>query len=172
MLWKKYSKLLLLTLVAVGILWYFGRGLDWDEVGRSLKRADPVLLVLSALVICVGYLLRAFRWRTLLAPIAESDLWILFETTTVGFAAVFLFGRAGEVVRPIWLPARDARIRPTSAFVTIGVERLCDLTAIVILFVINLLWFRAPEGREAEFLFVNRAGFLLLICTVVAIASL
>jgi glycosyltransferase 2 family protein len=172
MQFRKYVKFIVLTLTAAAILWYFGRGLNWEEVIGSLKRANPTLLALATLVICFGYVLRALRWRTLLEPLSKSNLATLFETTTVGYAAVFLFGRAGEVVRPLWLPVRDPRIRPTAALVTIGVERLCDLAAIVVVFAFNLIWFRVPPGRESDFAFVNRAGLLLLACTVLGVIAL
>jgi uncharacterized protein (TIRG00374 family) len=169
---RKYFKFVVLSLLAILILWYFGRNLDWTEVWSSLRRADGVQLAIATSIICFGYLLRAFRWRTLLAPITESRLHDLFATTTIGFAAVFLFGRAGEVVRPLWLPMRDNRIRPSAALVTIGLERICDLIAIVLLFALNLLWFQAPQGREAEYVMVNRAGLLMLIGTGVGLVAL
>lgn len=169
---RKYFKFFVLSALAILILWYFGRSLDWNEVWSSLRRADALQLIIATAIICFGYLLRAFRWRTLLAPITESNLRDLFATTTIGFAAVFLFGRAGEVVRPLWLPMRDKRIRPSAALVTIGLERICDLIAIVLLFALNLLWFQAPAGREAEYVMVNRAGLLMLIGTVVGLAAL
>lgn len=169
---RKYFKFIVLSVLAILILWYFGRSLDWADVWNSVRRADTVQLAAATLIICFGYLLRAFRWRTLLAPITESRLQDLFATTTIGFAAVFLFGRAGEVVRPLWLPMRDNRIRPSAALVTIGLERICDLIAIVLLFALNLLWFQAPQAREAEYATVNRAGFLMLIGTGVGLVGL
>jgi uncharacterized protein (TIRG00374 family) len=169
---RKYFKFFVLSALAILILWYFGRSLDWTEVWSSLRRADALQLTIATAIICFGYLLRAFRWRTLLAPISESNLRDLFATTTIGFAAVFLFGRAGEVVRPLWLPMRDKRIRPSAALVTIGLERICDLIAIVLLFALNLLWFHAPPGREAEYVMVNRVGLLMLICVVAGLVAL
>lgn len=169
---RKYLKFILLSILAVAILWYFGRNLDWVEVRSSLQKANILLLLLATSIICLGYLLRAFRWRTLLAPITESSLRELFATTTIGYASVFLFGRAGEVVRPLWLPMRDKRVRPSAALITIGIERVCDLSSIIILFALNLLWFRAPAGRETEFAFVNRIGVLLLISVVVGFIAL
>ena len=68
--------------------------------------------------------------------------------TTVGFGAVFLFGRAGEVVRPAVLTLHDRRVRPARSFVTIVVERLYDMVAVVVLFAANLLWFPAPAGTR------------------------
>lgn len=172
MFWQKYLKFFVLCLLAIAIIWYFGSSLDWSEVGHSLQKANVSVLMLATSVICFGYLLRALRWRTLLAPITETNLRELFATTTIGFAAVFLFGRTGEVVRPLWLPMRDPRVRPVAALISIGIERIFDLTALVLLFALNLLWFQAPAGREADFVFVNRIGLLLVAATFFGIVSL
>jgi uncharacterized protein (TIRG00374 family) len=159
---SKQLKFVVLFLLAVLILWYFGKDLDWQEVRTSLRRADPYYLGASVLVICFGYFLRAVRWQVLLRPITESSLKELFATTTVGFSAIFLIGRAGEIVRPMWLPMRDRRVRPSAALVTLGLERIFDLAALVMLFSLNLLWFSVPAGREAEFRYVSMAGYLML----------
>lgn len=159
---RKYIKFIVLFSIAVFIFWFFGRNLDWQEVTQSLKQANPVYIGAAVLIICLGYLLRAKRWQVLLEPITESSLKELFATTTVGFAAVFLIGRAGEIVRPMWLPMRDERVRPSAALVTLGVERIFDFAAIICFFAINLLWFDVPAGRENEFAYVKLVGFLML----------
>lgn len=159
---RKYVKFTLLFLFAVFLFWFFGRDLDWALVRQSLKKADPVYLSISVLIICLGYLLRAIRWKVLLKPITESSLKELFATTTVGFAAIFLVGRAGELVRPMWLPMRDRRVRPSAALVTLGLERIFDLAAIVCFFSANLLFFKPPAGREEEFKYVEIAGVAML----------
>lgn len=148
--------------VAALILWFFGRNLDWQEVVKSLRKADTFYLFLAILVVCFGYLLRAIRWKVLLQPITESSLKELFATTTVGFAAIFFVGRMGEIVRPMWLPMRDRRVRPSAALVTLGVERIFDLASLICFFSINLIWFDPPVGRENEFGYVKLVGNLLL----------
>ena len=169
---RKYLKFILLLLFAVFIFWFFGRNLNWDEVGQSLRQADAGYLTVAVLIICLGYLLRAKRWQVLLAPITETSLKELFATTTVGFAAVFFIGRMGEIVRPMWLPMRDDRVRPSAALVTLGVERICDLTALICFFAVNLLWFSAPAGRETEFASVKIVGILMLVGVAFGIAAL
>lgn len=159
---RTYLKFPILILLAVLLLWFFGRGLDWQQVRQGLEKADKLHLIFATLLICLGYLLRALRWRTLLSPITETSVRELFATTTVGFAAVFLIGRAGEIVRPMWLPMRDKRVRPSAALVTLGVERICDLAALAGIFALNLIWFETPAGREAEFAYVRWAGMLML----------
>jgi len=160
---RKSLKFILLFLFAVFIFWFFGRNLNWQQVSQSLRKADAFYITMATLIICLGYLLRAVRWKVLLAPITESSLKELFATTTVGFAAIFLVGRAGEIVRPMWLPMRDRRVRPSAALVTLFIERIFDLAALICFFAVNLLWFNAPVGREAEFEYVRMVGILMLI---------
>jgi len=169
---RKYIKFILLFAFAGFIFWFFGRNLDWQEVSQSLRRADPWYLGLATLTICLGYLLRAIRWKVLLEPITESSLKELFATTTVGFAAIFLIGRAGEIVRPMWLPMRDKRVRPSAALVTLGLERIFDLAALACFFSVNLLWFTPPAGRETEFEYVETVGITMLVAVVFGFAAL
>ncbi|MEO6391353.1 MAG: lysylphosphatidylglycerol synthase transmembrane domain-containing protein [Pyrinomonadaceae bacterium] len=170
---RKYFKYLALLLLAGLILWWFGRGLNWSEVGHTVAQADKRWLALAAAVIAGGYFVRALRWRTLLAPLCETSLRELFAATTIGFSALILIGRAGEVVRPVVLPMRDRRVRASASFVTIGLERICDSVAVVVIFALNLIWFRPPAGRPAnEFAHVQEAGLFLLVLAAVGIAGL
>lgn len=159
---SRYLKFAILLLITVFIFWFFGRSLDWNEVGSSLLKAKAAYVTPAVLIICLGYLLRAKRWQVLLDPVAKTSLKELFATTTVGFTAVFLVGRAGEIVRPMWLPMRDKRVRPSAAFVTLGLERIFDLASIICFFAVNLLFFQPPAGRESDLQYVRTAGYLML----------
>ncbi|HEY0544845.1 MAG TPA: lysylphosphatidylglycerol synthase transmembrane domain-containing protein [Pyrinomonadaceae bacterium] len=159
---RKYLKYLVLLILTAIFFWWFAHNLKWAEVSQSLSKSDWRLVAAAAAIISAGYLVRAFRWRTLLSPITPTRLRELFAATTMGFSSVFLFGRAGEVVRPVVLPLRDERVRPAASFVTIMVERLCDMVAVIMLFAINLLWF-SPYRHAEEFAQVRKGGFLLLL---------
>ncbi len=159
-------------LIAVLIIWFFGRNLDWQLVSASLRKADPWYLSVSVLIICVGYLLRAVRWQVLLSPITKSSLKELFATTTVGYAAIFFIGRAGEIVRPMWLPMRDRRVRPSAALVTLGLERIFDMASLICFFAFNLLFFTPQAGREHEFEFIEIIGWLLLVGAIAGFVAL
>jgi hypothetical protein len=158
---RKYVKFSLLFLLAILIIWFFGRNLDWAEVNRSLRKANVYYLALAVVIISFGYWLRAKRWQVLLSPITESSMKELFATTTVGFAAVFLVGRMGEIVRPMWLPMRDKRVRASAALVTLMVERILDFASLISFFAFNLIWFTPPPGREQDFAFVETTGWII-----------
>jgi uncharacterized protein (TIRG00374 family) len=170
--YRKYIEFAALCLLAAALLWWFGRNLDWREVRHSLSTADPLLLTIAILIICVAYLARAFRWGALLKPLGAARLADLFAATTIGFSAVFLIGRAGEVVRPVVLPMRDPRVRPSAALVTILIERIYDFVAVALVFAINLIWFRPPIALEVSFGRVRAVGLSLLGGTILGIAFL
>lgn len=169
---RKYVKFILLFLFAVFIFWFVGRNLNWSEVATGLRTANLWYLGAATLIICFGYFLRAVRWQVLLDPLTKSSLKELFATTTVGFTAIFLIGRMGEIVRPMWLPMRDRRVRPGAAVVTIFVERVFDLASLICFFSISLIWFKTPAGHESEFASIKLIGNLMLAGAIIGFVSL
>ena len=170
--YRKYLEFGILCLLASVLLWWFGRNLDWVEVRRTVANSDPYLLGTAILIICLIYLFRSLRWGALLNPLASARLSDLFAATTIGFSAVFLVGRAGEFVRPVVLSMRDPRVRPSASLVTILVERIYDLTAVALIFSVNLIWFKPPLTFEVSFEQVRLAGFGLLGAIVLGIVFL
>jgi uncharacterized protein (TIRG00374 family) len=160
---RKYVEFGAFSFLAIAILWWFGRHLDWAEVRGAVGRANPYLLLLALVVICSTYFLRSARWGALLAPLSPASMRNLFIATTVGFGALFLLGRMGEVVRPLVLPMRDPKIRPSASFVTIMVERIYDMLAIVVFFAANLIWMKPPANSAVEFNRVRFIGVFMLV---------
>lgn len=170
--YRKYIEFGVLCLLAAGLLWWFGRNLNWAEVRQTLASADPWLLAAAVAIISVAYSFRAFRWGALLKPLSAARFSDLFAATTIGFGAVFLIGRAGEFVRPVALSMRDPRVRPSASLVTIVVERIYDLTAIALMFALNLIWFVPPPSLEVSFDRVRLVGWGLFIATLLGIIFL
>ena len=170
--YRKYIEFVVLCLLASALLWWFGRILDWVEVRRAVSDADPYPLIAGVLIVCVAYLFRAFRWGALLKPLRPARLSDLFAATTIGFSAIFLIGRAGEFVRPVVLSMRDPRVRPSASLVTILVERIYDMTAVALMFAVNLIWFKPPFALGVSFERVRTVGWALLGATILGIAFL
>lgn len=168
---RKHLKFVALCLAAALVLVWFVRNLNWAEVSAAIRKADWRLIAAAVALVWLTYLIRAFRWRALLRPLAPAaSLGKAFAATTVGFSAIFLVGRAvGEVLRPAFLSLRDPEVRPGPAFVTIAVERVCDMTAVVVLFAANLLVLRLPGVEEGALSRVREAG---LICLAAAVAGI
>ncbi|MDP2055763.1 MAG: lysylphosphatidylglycerol synthase transmembrane domain-containing protein [Acidobacteriota bacterium] len=160
-------RIVLRTLVilglAVGLLYLFLRNADLGKVLTSVRAARVDLLVVSVVMTCVTFLIRAERWQYLLAPLGPTRFMVVLRTTVIGFAAsAVLPARAGEVIRP-YLLARKEGLSATAAFATIIVERILDLVAVLLLLAAFLLWFDPGlESRDsAMFSAIRYGGFVM-----------
>ena len=124
----------LILILTAALLAFFLRSADWAGVWAETSSADEGFLLLAVGTTLTTYLVRAFRWQYLLAPIGPTKFWAAFETTVIGFSANFLLpARPGEVLRP-YLLARRERLAGSAAFATIILERLLDLVTVLLLF--------------------------------------
>jgi uncharacterized protein (TIRG00374 family) len=90
-------------------------------------------IIASIVVTMATYWFRAIRWQVLLAPLKAVPIRSLLSITVVGFSAIFLLGRAGEIARPFWLTRRE-KVALTGSVATIVVERVLDMIMLVLAF--------------------------------------
>jgi hypothetical protein len=151
----------LVIVLTIGLLAYFLYGVDLRAVWTETQQADPALLVLALAFVLLTYVVRAFRWQYLLAPIGPTRFATAFQTTVIGFAASFLLpARPGEVLRP-YLLARRENLPPTAAFATIILERLLDLVTVLLMFGVFVLLVDPASLGDASLYARVKAGGLL-----------
>lgn len=130
---------LIAAALTIGLLWWFGRDLNFAEVWQSIATADVGPILLAVVVTFQTYVFRAWRWQVLLLPLGRTRFSPAFRTTVMGFTATFLLpGRIGEVLRP-YLLARREGFSTAAAFATVIVERVLDLATVLLLFGVFLL---------------------------------
>jgi uncharacterized protein (TIRG00374 family) len=171
---RQRARHVLIVLLTIGLLAFFLRDANMSEVWAETRRADPRLLLLAFVTTGLTYVLRAYRWQYLLAPIGPTHFRTAFRTTVIGFAATSLLpARAGEVIRP-YLLARREGLSATAAFATIILERLLDLLTVLILFALFVLLGASGvvAGDPAQFARVKFGGILAAGGAVVASAVL
>lgn len=138
---RSHIRALLALLLAAVLLALFLRNTDLRQVGREMAAARLDLVALALAVTALTYVIRAWRWQYLLAPVGHVRLSAALRATIIGFAATALLpARAGELLRP-WLLARREGLSATAAFATIVVERLLDTVTVLLLFALFLLVF-------------------------------
>jgi uncharacterized protein (TIRG00374 family) len=160
---RNILKTLIVIGLAVGLMALFLRNADLNQVWASVTAARMDYLLLSLLLTCVTFLIRAERWQYLLSPLGPTRFWTVFRTTVIGFgASAVLPARAGEVIRP-YLLARREGLSATAAFATILVERILDLVAVLLLMAAFLLFFDPGlEARDSGFFSAIRFGGLVM----------
>lgn len=169
----RHARIVVVTLLAVGLLAFFLRNADPGRVAHELGNARRDLLAAGGALSAGVYLLRAERWRRLLRPVAPVSFRAALHATIIGFAANSLFpGRVGELLRPYAL-ARREQLSAAAVLATVVIERLLDLLVICFLFS-ALAPFAGPRAPAAgaDLLAVLKATALvagLVACAVFAV---
>jgi hypothetical protein len=163
---------LLVAGLTLGLLWWFFHNLNFREVWRSIEGAHLPLIGAAVLVTMLTYIVRAWRWQALLAPIGHARFRNTFRTTVIGFTATFLLpGRLGEFLRP-YLLARAEGFNTASAFATVIIERVLDLASVVLLFAYLLLTAELDVGREVKLAgAISGALAVVAVCLLIASAG-
>jgi glycosyltransferase 2 family protein len=158
---------ILIAGLTIGLVWVFLRSINLREAWQATLAAHPGWIAAAVGVTLQTYVIRAWRWQSLLEPIGRARFRTAFRTTVIGFAATFLLpARVGEVLRP-YLLARQERLNPAAAFATVIVERLLDLCTVLLLFATALGLANIDVGPEIE-----AAGAAAAVASVVGLVAL
>jgi uncharacterized membrane protein YbhN (UPF0104 family) len=105
---------------------------DWAKFRQYTSGVSLWHIGAGIALIYLAYVLRAIRWAIFLKPTAPTGFRRLIAPQIIGFAALGLFGRAGEFARP-YLIARKQKLTFTSQLAVWTVERFFDLGAVLVL---------------------------------------
>lgn len=144
------------------------RHFQWREFWRYARSISigPVLIAIAAIYCAYG--VRAIRWRVL-AGIPDTPVMHLVSPTIVGFTAVALLGRAGELVRP-WLISSREKLTFESQLLVWVVERLFDTATAVLLIGAGLLVSPASIPYVLAFRTVGAIAILFVLAGAALIA--
>jgi uncharacterized protein (TIRG00374 family) len=171
---RRQLKIIIGFLVGACFIIWFASKLDWAKVWSDLVAANHVLIIVATFLISATYLIRSFRWQALLAPMRKTSISHLFAANAIGFAGIFLFGRAGEFIRPVIASMRE-KIKFTVTLATILIERIFDTIAVAIFFSFALLFFNYNTVNEDSRRIVHDllpVAYIFVIACVVGIVSL
>ena len=126
------------------LIWFSLSGLHikegenkWQYLYNTWQSADKAWLLLMAGVFMLGQVIRAERWRMLMAPTGNKvTSYHSFLSLMIGYLVNLVIPRGGEVSRCYNLYKLDKTPVETS-FGTVVVERIVDLLCLVILLSIS-----------------------------------
>src|SRR5579884_1347040 len=159
---RKLLFLLILTIISIIAMYRaFGWDFNWSLFVSSLWNIQPWWLTLSIVATLLTYVVRAGRWQVLLNPLKSIPIGPLISTNVLGFSAIYLVGRAGELVRPLWLTKQE-RVPLTASVATIIVERFLDLFMLIALFGAALLLVKLPSAAEHSVTLMKNTAWLMV----------
>ena len=153
---RGFLRKLFLAILAVGALAalaYHSRhrihlgDFTWSRFAHAVGQANLWLLLLSVVAIYVCFALRTLRWQRFSRYLGPTRFLDVYNGTVMGFASIFILGRAGEPVRPLLL-ARKTRMPVASMFGIWVLERIFDFAAAVALAALSLLGVHRPAVRR------------------------
>ncbi|MTI31530.1 lysylphosphatidylglycerol synthase transmembrane domain-containing protein [Xanthovirga aplysinae] len=148
----KFKSVLLYTIsltVALGLMWYIFRDLDFSVVLSKLKQLNYGWIALSVIIAISSHYARAYRWNLLLQPLGfQLKTWRTFLAVMSMYFVNLILPRMGEVSRCGVLKRTD-KVPVTASLGTVVVERLVDFLALLFLLTIVLV---AEFGRLKSYL--------------------
>src|SRR5689334_6808676 len=146
---RKLLVILVLVVIAA-IVAYTSRGwkFDWRLFWSSFRNVRIGWLVASIVATFATYVFRAIRWKVMLHRLKGLHWHGLMSATLVGFSAIFIVGRFGELVRPVWL-TRKEKVPLSASVASILVERFLDTLMLVLFFSWTLLVVHLPPEAHA-----------------------
>ena len=112
----KILKIVLGFILSLGCGYLAVRGVEWTEVVRAFGAVDFGLLILSTVWLGLVFLVRAYRWQLLLAPVASVPVSVFFSATLIGFMGNNILPAAGRrVVAAVRLGAFRAGLHESRA---------------------------------------------------------
>lgn len=182
-MWQRLKIPAALLAVAAGCVWLAGKvsgSREWlefrsERFWQSLAHVRVSAIVLAVLFIYSSYFFRCLRWKGFLRPIQAAGTGNLWRSTVIGFSAVALLGRPGELVRPL-LISRKEKMTLSSQLAAWTLERIFDALTIGIMLGVALS-VTSPGSAEnvgganaARFLGGVKTGGMILCAGAVGMA--
>ena len=126
--------------LAVGILWWMYRGIGWEELVDALShKMSWTWMLLSMPFGILAQVLRAMRWRQVLAPVGERPrLSTCIHAIFLSYASSLVVPRVGEVLRCGVLKKYEGT-NFSCCIGTVVTERIIDTLLILILSFLTFL---------------------------------
>ena len=141
---KKWLTTGLVVAVTALLLGYALWRVDLAALGEVLAGADYRLAVPFLATLAVFFWLKAWRWSVILEPLGRYSVPQVTPAMMIGFAANnVLPAHLGEIVRSLWF-ARRYRQRMSAVLVSQVLERILDVLAILLLYLLAVPWIDNP----------------------------
>ncbi len=142
-----WGKILLGIAVTAALLWWTLSGVALSEVFEAIREGNAILLLAAAFVATTGCVIRAIRWKILLAAVKpDTKLGSRTAAMFIHFMTNNLLPlRVGEFARA-WVFSRLEPVSPSGAFGSVIVERFMDAVVLLTFLVVPVLLPGFPDS--------------------------
>lgn len=168
---RNFVKQILITTLALFLLWYAFKGTDLQELWRYSQNVKPLPVVLMLVIGIFGNFLRAYRWTFLLRPLSSAPIsqFNSFYAVSMGYMVNIAVPRGGEIVRLLTI-CKSEKLPWAGVLPTMLIDRLLDISFLVAFLGATLLVL--PADLLAAMPWLKPGGLLLLVGVVIGLALL
>jgi glycosyltransferase 2 family protein len=168
---KNVVSQVLISALALLLLWLSFRGTDLQELWRFSQNVKPLPVLVMVLVGIFGNFLRSYRWTILLRPLSATPVsqFNSFYAVSMGYVVNIAVPRGGEIVRLVSI-CKSEKLPWAGVLPTMLIDRMLDVAFLVALFGATLLIL--PADLLAAMPWLKPGGLLLLVGVVVGLAVL
>ena len=141
------KKVLIGLLIGTVLLFLTLKQIDLKSSFEFIKASNWLLLIAGAILYCLSFVVRSFRWKMLLSKLTNLPVKRCFSFLTIGFFANnTLPFRMGEFIRA-FITGKKASVSKSGVLATIVVERVFDGVTYVFLLALSMLMLKTlPVG--------------------------
>jgi uncharacterized protein (TIRG00374 family) len=168
---RKLAVIVLSLLLGGVCLWLASRNVDFSEAKRIFGASDWRWICVGTAIFGTDLLLRSARWFMILSHRRDGVRYTrLARGLFVGYAVnILLPARLGELFRADYT-ARIADVSRSATLASIFIERVIDLSAVLLIFGTGLIWAGVDSPSINEVILTGSlvlGGGMLLICVVI-----
>ncbi len=172
---KKVISLLLVITITAAALVYALWDVDFRELGTLLSGGDYRMVIPILALLLLFYWMKALRWVYILKPVRSFTRAEVTPALVIGFAGNNLLpAHLGELIRTV-IFARRYKVPYSSVAITLLVERIFDLVAILTLYSVGMAVIGTPPDSlqiGTRLITLLMAGFFIAIAIILYKPSL
>lgn len=131
-------KFLAFFLVGLLLLWLAFRNIKFTDLGKGLREAKYIWLIISVSCAFLAYLSRARRWVLLINPLGYNPTYKnTFYSMMTGYLANMALPRIGEVSKCVALGKKE-KIPVDQLIGTVVIERTIDFLSLLVIMVLMI----------------------------------
>ena len=164
---NKHFKLFVLFIISFVSIYFAFSGASTYEILEKLNSGVLSKVMIAVLLLILSCVVRAYRWQILLLPFFQIPFHRVFSSTMIGyFGNGVLAFRLGEFLKA-YSVVKGLPVKTSQAFGTVILERILDLIAVLIIFIITIPWFPFDENDYSILAYTFSFSLILIIIVII-----
>lgn len=162
---NKKGKFLFGVAISLFLVIYLFYKIDIKDVKNTVLQFNKNVFLILSVIYIVGMILRSFRWQLLLKQREQIEIIIVLKALVIGYMVNNLLpAKVGELARAEYLK-REKNISRSFVLGTVFIERMCDLSMVMILFGFSLLF-----SKTSRDVFIHKQWIIYIILAVLTLS--